>query len=137
MNKKQINRDKKAIANKKIFSRFEPLLYVPAFTTVKDFPIYYRTFCQRITATRSTQLPNTLLQSRGSVATMEQYLGDQKTTNSLVQNSLTKPYRVKYKFEAQVFVSESKIRREILRTKNLKKTFENNSTKLKTKSSFT
>ena len=44
MNDKQVNRDNKVIVNKKIYSRFEPPLYVPAFTTVKDFTIHNRIF---------------------------------------------------------------------------------------------
>ena len=40
---KAIKRKKKSIANTREFvSRFEPLLHIPAFTTMKDFHYIYR-----------------------------------------------------------------------------------------------
>ena len=76
--------------------RFEPPLYVPAFTTVKDFHYIHRENYKRSTQDRSTELPPIQPLHR-------RYLNTKKVTSNKVIKmttnfSLTTPYRMGMNF---------------------------------------
>ena len=82
--------------HKEFVSRFEPPLYVPAFTTVKDFHYNRKGNYKRSTQDRSTELPPIQPLHKRCLNTKK------VTSNKVIKNttnfSLTTPYRMGMNF---------------------------------------